>query len=984
MSPVTTDAPLTTDPTTDPTRVDPVSLNDTIESVAPSQGTCAPRAWLHTDAPTLSLAGRWKVRFSPSAADVPEDDRWTTGKLGSDFTPLQVPGHWALTDGGTGQPWYTNVRFPFPVDPPHVGDANVIGDHVTTFKLGKEFGDHPRIRFHGVDAGATVWVNGVELGSIRGSRLSHEFDLTGIVQAGTNVLAVRVFQWTAHTYAEDQDMWWLPGIFRDVEIQARPADGIEDVFVHADYDHVSGAGTLEVEVTRDGAAVTDAVVDCAELGLEQAPAARLHEFTDVDPWTAETPRLYELLVTTPGEQVRLRIGFRRVEVVDAQVLVNGRPILLRGMNRHEFDPDHGRLVTPERARAELVLMKQHNVNAIRTSHYPPAPWFCDLADELGFWVMLENDLETHGFYAYGYDGDPTEDPTWRDALVDRMQRTVERDKNHPSIFCWSLGNEAGDGDNLIAMARWTKDRDPDRLVHYERDQRSTAVDLWSQMYTSHEDLATIAAFAEEPLPDAEADEHRRGLPFVLCEYGHALGTGPGGLTEYQQLFEGSRRLVGGFIWEWIDHGIRTRADSGQEFHAYGGDFDEPLHDGAFVTDGCVFPDLTPKPALLDFKKVVEPVRISVELDQVRVVNLHDHVDTAHLEFRWEHHGAPGRRTKLTHGVLAVPVVAPGEDAIVGLPTKLEQGTLTVSAVLAEDTDWAPAGHEIAWGQRVETAQIPSLTPIPRGSDTEVATLGPARFDRHGMLVELHGVAVDGPRLVLDRAATDNDLKQGWPHVGDGSADAIWQRQGLHLLQPRLVSLTPTDDGITVVQRWGGIGHRAAVVTAMTWSTDGKAVELSADAVPEGDWGDYWARIGLEFVVDRQVRTVDWTGTGPGQSYPDCGQANRHGDWSATLDELQVPYLRPQECGARDLVTSLRLAKAFTLSGDPFTFTVRPWSQAELEAARHPYELPETSRTHVIIDAAQHGVGSAACGPGVLPDHVLTPRSAQWRLVLSRP
>ncbi len=951
-----------------------------IESVRGSQGTCPPRAWLHTDAPTLSLNGRWKVRFSPSAAELPGDQRWLTGKLDSEFTAIQVPGHWALTDGGTGLPWYTNVRYPFPVDPPHVPDQNLIGDHVTTFTLGKEFGDHPRIRFHGVDAGATVWVNGTRLGTIRGSRLSHEFDLTGIARTGRNVLAVRVFQWTAHSYAEDQDMWWLPGIFRDVEIQARPADGIEDVFVHADYDHANGVGVLEVEATRDGMAIADAVLSCPELGLDRAETDRIHEIADVAPWTAETPHLYTVTVSTPGENVTVRVGFRRVEVVNAQLLVNGAPILLRGMNRHESDPEHGRWVSPERTRAELVLMKQHNVNAVRTSHYPPAPWFCDLADELGLWVMLENDLETHGFFAYGHAGDPTHDPAWRAALLDRMQRTVERDKNHPSVFCWSLGNESGDGDNLIAMARWTKERDPDRLVHYERDQRSTAVDLWSQMYTSHENLAKIAAFAEDPLPDRESHDHRRGLPFVLCEYGHALGTGPGGLAEYQELFEGSRRLAGGFIWEWIDHGIRTRADSGHEFYAYGGDFGEPVHDGAFVTDGCVFPDLTPKPALAEFKKVVEPVRISVELDQIRVVNLHDHADTGHLEFRWEQTTSAGRRAT---GVLAVPVLAPGEDALVGLPAKLGDGTLTVSAVLAHDTDWADAGHEIAWGQRVATPQIPVVQGTSPTRWEKFREIGGARFDPHGMVVELHGVPVSGPTLVLDRAATDNDLASGNPRVGDGPADTIWQRQGLHLLQPRLVSVTPAQDGVTIVHRWGALGRQACVVTAMSWSTDGRAVQLSVNAVPEGEWGDYWARIGLELVLDKRIDHVEWTGNGPDQGYPDCGRANRHGDWSATVEELQVPYLRPQECGARDEVTTVRLAKALTVSGDPFAFTIRPWSQAELEAVAHPYELPVTNRTHLIIDAAQHGVGTAACGPSVLEHHTLTPRAAEWRLVFDK-
>lgn len=948
-----------------------------IESIRPPEGTVAPRAWLHSSAPVLSLAGTWRVRFSPSAAEVPADDRWTTGKVDRSFGPLQVPGHWALQAERlrVGAPWYTNVLYPFPVDPPHVPDDNLVADHVTTFSLGAEFLPSCRLRFHGVDAGATVWVNGERLGTVRGSRLMHEFDLTGIARAGENVLAVRVHQWTAHSYCEDQDMWWLPGIFRDVEVVARPAGGIEDVFVHSDFDPLTGAGTLRVEVTSEAEEV---LLDAPKLGLVGVTADRSYEITSVAPWSAEEPNLYGLTVRTSAETVSLRVGFRTVEVVDAQVLVNGRPILLRGMNRHESDPDRGRAVTPERTRAELLLMKQHNVNAIRTSHYPPAPWFLDLADELGFWVMLENDLETHGFFAAGYAGDPSEDPGWRDALLDRMRRTVERDKNHPSVFSWSLGNESGSGQNLVAMAEWTKQRDPDRLVHYERNQDCPAVDLWSQMYTSHELLARIATFDEDPLPDEAAQARRHRMPFVLCEYGHALGTGPGGLTEYQELFESSPRLLGGFIWEWIDHGLRTHTSDGAEFYGYGGDFGEQLHDGAFVTDGCVFPDLTPKPALVDFKKVVEPVRITVGPDRVSIANHYDHTDTSHLKFLWQQ----GKRS----GQLVVPVLAPGEDAEVALPRVLTRtdATTTISAVLAHDTTWARAGHEVAWGQRAVPVEVATVTPHPKqGWDVETRTLGPGRFDAHGRLVSLHGRSVSGPRLVLDRAPTDNDLVRGWPHVGDGSAAEIWARQKLSLLQPRLLRLAATDEGVEIVQSWGPLSRQAAVVTTSHWTTDGRRLGLRVDAEPEGRWGDYWARIGLEFVLDNEIRTVKWQGRGPGQAYPDCGQAARYGEWSATVADLQVPYLRPQENGARMAVSRLQLDRQLVISGEPFAFTVRPWSHAELSAAAHPTDLGPTGLTHVIIDAAQHGVGTAACGPSVLPPYVLTPQPASWNLILDK-
>lgn len=949
----------------------PKELLAEIGSVRPSEGTCAPRAWLHTDAPTRSLAGSWRVRFSPSAAETPAD-AWQAGEEpGGGWRDLAVPGHWALqADDPYGKPWYTNVKYPFPVEPPHVPDANTVADHVVRFDLDEAFaGQRPRVRFHGVDSGATVWLNGQRLGTIRGSRLSHEFDLTGIAVAGENTLAVRVYEWTAASYAEDQDMWWLPGIFREVELLARPEGGIADVFVHADFEPTTGAGTLRIDVDAE----SPATLRSPELGLDDVPADATHTLEQVQPWSSETPQLYEVQVVTGAETVTLAVGFRRIEVIDATVMINGRPVKMHGVNRHEFDPDHGRFGSPERARAELIVMKQHNVNAVRTSHYPPAPWFADLTDELGLWVMLECDLETHGFFYGVYPGDPTIDPEWEDALVDRMRRTVERDKNHPSIFSWSLGNEADDGDNLQAMARWAKQRDPERLIHYERESRCRNVDLWSQMYTSHENLARIGAGQEEPLEDAAEQEHRAGLPFVLCEYAHALGTGPGGMDEYQELFEAHPRLLGGFVWEWVDHGLRTRDAQGREFFAYGGDFDEPLHDGAFVTDGCVFPDLTPKPALEDFKHVIAPIRIAVAGDRVRVSNKHAFIDTAGLRFTW-HAGDD-------EGELEVPVTAAGEECEVALPAEVGDGTITVSARIDRPRPWAEAGHEIAFGQRVADPALPRVTatPVTVGADR---TVGPARFSAHGELTELFGHAVSGPRLVLDRVPTDNDLSQGWPHVGDGSAAQIWAKQGLGLLRPRLTDFRVEGDAVVVEQRWSPMAQGCAVVTESRWTTDGDRLALAWRATPEGEWGAYWARIGLELVIDETVDRVSWDGRGPGHAYPDCGQATRYGRWESAVADLPVPYLRPQESGARMGVSRLDLVGATVVTGGEFAFTVRPWATDELAAAPHPHELPETGRTHVIIDAAQHGVGTAACGPGVLERYVLTPREASLELVFS--
>ena len=544
----------------------------------------AARAFLRSDAPSLSLDGDWAFRFSATAeapldfvAEAFDDAGWDR---------LPVPSHWQLH--GYGAPAYTNVVYPFPVEPPNVPDENPTGDYLRRFAVPGEWaGMDAVLRFEGVDSCLRAWLNGVELGESMGSRLPTEFDVGELLRPGEdNVLAVRVHQWSAGSYLEDQDMWWLSGIFRGVTLLARPADALDDVFVHAGYDHVSGTGTLRVDTD------VPARVTVPELGIDVAAGETVE--VPVEPWSAELPRLYDAEVASAGERVRLRIGFRTVVIEDALLKVNGRRILFRGVNRHEFDPDHGRVVSEEVMRRDVLLMKAHNLNAVRTSHYPPHPRFLELCDELGLYVIDECDLETHGFFLLEWRGNPSDDPRWEDAFVDRMRRTVERDKNHPSIVMWSLGNESGSGSNLSAMAAWTRERDPSRPLHYEHDWSCRDVDVYSRMYAPHEEVDAIGRGEQHP-----------DLPFILCEYAHAMGNGPGGLSEYQELFERHPRCQGGFVWEWIDHGLRQ----GERF-AYGGDFGEPLHDGNFVADGLLFPDRTPSPGLLEFKKVIEPVRIS--------------------------------------------------------------------------------------------------------------------------------------------------------------------------------------------------------------------------------------------------------------------------------------------------------------------------------------------------------------------------------------
>ncbi|GFJ92388.1 glycoside hydrolase family 2 TIM barrel-domain containing protein [Phytohabitans rumicis] len=644
-----------------------------LTDVSPGYGALPPRAALDSDAPRVDLDGAWRFRLAPTAAGTDagfeaadfDDSAWDS---------LPVPSHWPMH--GYGAPAYTNVVYPFPIDPPYVPDENPTGDHRVAFDLDASWvGERTVLRFEGVESCARVWLNGVELGVTRGSRLPVEYDAGPHLRAGRNVLAVRVHQWSSGSYLEDQDMWWLPGIFRSVALIRRPAGGIDDAFVYADYDHRTGEGTLRVDT------VAGARLRVPSLGID-GPADSPYR-AQVTPWTAEDPHLYEALLSTETETVRLRIGFRTVAIVDGILTVNGRRIRLRGVNRHEWDPDHGRVMSLDVMRADLLLMKRHNVNAVRTSHYPPHPAFLDLCDELGMWVIDECDLETHGFGQVGWRGNPSDEPQWRDAYLDRMRRMVERDKNHPSIVLWSLGNESHTGQNLAAMADWARERDPSRPIHYEGDRACAYVDVYSRMYASHAEVDSIGKGGEHP-----------DLPFILCEYGHAMGNGPGGLSEYEELFDTHPRCQGGFIWEWIDHGVRD----GDRF-LYGGDFGEPLHDGNFVIDGLVFPDRTPSPGLIEYATVVAPVRIAAAgTGAVRISNRYDFRDLSHLAFTWtlEREGEP-----VASGALDVPAVAPGEHADVplpALPAAEGETWLTVRAVLAADSPWAPAGHEVAWGQ----------------------------------------------------------------------------------------------------------------------------------------------------------------------------------------------------------------------------------------------------------------------------------------------
>lgn len=943
------------------------------EGLFPSQGSLPPRAQARSDAPELSLDGEWRFRFSldPDAPLDPADD----ASAGDAWSTIPVPGHWQLN--GFGAPMYTNRLYPFPVDPPYVPAENPTGDYRRTFDVPQDW-DVERflLRFDGIDSIGRIWLNGVEVGVAVGSRLRHEFDVTRLVRRGSaNVLAVRVHQWSSGSYLEDQDMWWLSGIFRSVSLLGRPHGAIDDHFVHADFDPVTGEGVLRV----DASAPARVVIPELDLDVAAGETVRL----PVEPWSAEVPRLYEGALVGEGERITLRVGFRRVEIVDAEIRVNGRPVLFRGTNRHDYDPDTGRVVSDDRMRSDIVMMKQHNINAVRTSHYPPSARFLELCDELGLWVVDECDFETHGFFPVDWfgklPGNPAEDPRWEPALLDRMQRLVERDKNRPSVVMWSLGNECGTGENLGAMARWAKFRDPSRLLHYERDWSCQYVDVYSRMYLTHRELELVGRGEEAPFPDGDLDARRRAMPFILCEYVHSMGNGPGGIAEYQELFERYPRLAGGFTWEWFDHGLRARTADGREYFAYGGDFGEERHDGNFIADGIVFPDGTPSPALHELKKVYQPIGFSRERGRVRVHNKHDHRDLSHVRIAWRHLEDGVVRAE---GVLDQRPVGAGEAAELDIPP-LAGGSgermLELRAVLGADATWAPAGHEIAW----EQFAIGEPEPVPLASgdrpriEGDVIVLGPARLSRDtGTLLGVGDIEISSLAFDTWRAVIDNDRGFSWEPL-----EPRWRQLGLDRPRHRVVAVDVDDRTVRIDGRLGFTGTDLAFRTTMRWTAADGAVSLAIAASPIGDWDVPLPRFGLRMSLPDELDDVSWYGPGPGEAYADSRAAARLGVWRRTVDELQTPYLLPQENGNRIDARRLVLgdgARSLRIDAHPVVdFTVRRWTTEALDAAQHPFDLSPSGRLWLNLDLGQTGLGSGSCGPGALPSARLLPRSVEY-------
>lgn len=538
----------------------------------------------------ISLNGEWRFLYLEAPELSPQG--FEKAKTDEAWDTIDVPSVWQLR--GYDSMHYTDTEYLFPLDPPYVPTKNPTGIYKKTVYLSKEWTKQDTIlRFHGVDSAFDVWVNGQYVGYSKVSRLPSEFDITNYVNEGENDITVRVYKWSDGTYLEDQDMWWLSGIYRDVELINEPKQAIYNCAADGSLDEsfkdgiftaditlkqAEGEGNYILEYNGNKVMQGDFRTDDGTVHLEE-------RIPDVKKWTAETPELYLLTVTAGQHTIQVRIGFRKIEIKDGNFRVNGQVILLNGVNHHDYNPKEGRCVTYEQEKNNVILMKQHNINAVRCSHYPANEYFYDLCDEYGLYVIDEADLECHGFELVKNYQWITDDPAWEQAYVDRSVRMVKRDRNHPSIIMWSMGNESAFGCNFRRAAEEIRKLDPSRMIHYEGDYEAEVTDVYSTMYTRVKRLEEIAE-----------SKSKGGKPHILCEYGHAMGNGPGGLKAYQDMFRKFKRLQGGFVWEWYDHGIYAE-ENGKTYYRYGGDYGDFPTNENFCIDGLLMPDRTPSPEL---------------------------------------------------------------------------------------------------------------------------------------------------------------------------------------------------------------------------------------------------------------------------------------------------------------------------------------------------------------------------------------------------
>ncbi len=951
------------------------------------------------------LKGEWKFRYYSSVYEL-EEGFYREEADPSAYDSVRVPGVWQMDGYDCHQ--YTNIRYPFPFDPPYVPQDNPCGIYVHDFTYQREE-EAPQayLNFEGVDSCFYVWLNGAYVGYSQVSHCTSEFLVSPMLREGKNRLTVLVLKWCDGSYLEDQDKFRTSGIFREVYLLKRPREAVRDYFVKTAFGEREAE--IRVELQYFGKMVPTVVSlynrEKEMVGITRATeegAASL-KIPGRILWNTEEPYLYTLVIDTGAEVLVDHVGLREIEIRGKSVCLNGKKIIFRGVNRHEFDPVTGPALTAEQIREDLKLMKRHNINAIRTSHYPNVPYFYELCDKYGFLVVDEADIESHGpvelFYKENTDehkfdcwNEPIADhPAWEEAILDRVRLLVERDKNRPCIVVWSMGNESAYGCNFEKALRWTKGYDPSRLTHYESARYRKAgkayddscLDLYSRMYPSFEEIREYL----------EGDPQK---PMLLCEYCHSMGNGPGDLEDYFAWFQKSEWMCGGFVWEWCDHAIaHGEALDGRTRYFYGGDHGEELHDGNFCMDGLVYPDRRPHTGLLEYKNVYRPARVTAFDQETGELTLKNHMEFTDLKdyvnIRYEV-SCDGKIQET--GQLLEFAAEPGQEGrgkiSIEIP-KEGQAYLKLFYYGKQEEALVPAGYPLGF------EEIPLVTEDNR-NQTAVRLLAPAgegpllieRVESGAFLV-LKGadftytydrrkglfsrISYRGREyltrpmeLNLWRAPTDNDqyIKETWKRAQYDRAYArayetqICQEGAAVKILSTMAVIAPSVQRILEIEA--------------VWLIDGCGGIEGSFRVKRNPEFPVLPRFGLRLFLAKELDQVSYYGLGPCESYPDKCRASSHGIYRARVRELHEDYIRPQENGSHTGCAYVTLSQGsrglMAVSGKSFSFNASVYTQEELEKKAHNYELEPCGSTVLCLDYAQNGIGSNSCGPEVLPIYQL--------------
>ena len=906
-----------------------------------SENRCPARSWYIPGGVSRQhmLNGDWQFAYFQRDIDVPETvTQWDT---------IPVPSCWQLH--GYENPNYSNINYPYPCDPPYVPDDNPCGIYQRSFELDKW--GRTYFVFEGVSSCAYLYINGHYVGFTQGSHLLAEFDITDFVNQGHNTVQVKVLKWCCGSYLEDQDFFRYNGIFRDVYLLQRPEGHITDVQMIPDDQHIS--------LTLDGEA--EVRIFDGDTLLTQQKMVDYFDFAPAQPvlWNAEKPHLYTVKLERAGEIITLRAGLRKIEVgPDYAILVNGVPVKFHGVNHHDTSPNRGWCQSEAELRRDLELMKSLNINCVRTSHYPPAPVFLQLCDELGLYVVCETDIETHGFLRrlpnvpYRYDVEsnawPCTKAEWKHEFLDRMQRMVEHFKNHPSIFMWSSGNESGHGCNQVAMLRWTKQRDPSRLVHAEDASRKGQIhnaDVFSMMYSSLQEVERFALCDDI------------NMPVFLCEYSHAMGNGPGDVWDYNTLFDRYPKLTGGCIWEWADHVVNVNG-----VQRYGGDFPgEQTHDGNFCCDGLVFSDRSLKAGSLEAKAAYQPIRTSYEDGVLTVYNRLDFTNLEEYEFRYtiEADGEVVAREELwLHA-------APHTSVCVEVPyerSTAQFGVFLNAELWKDGVLWAHTQHPLPFDtvQTEETALL-ELTE----SDRDIIAQGQQflyTFSKHygaftSMLIDGREQLADKPILTAFRAPTDNDrdTRFMWQQLDE------WRGENLDKSSVKIYRCFVEEGCIVVEGALAGISRAPLMKFTQRVSVyaDGTVkTQLQGNIRKDAFW---LPRMGYEFSLPGEMDHFAYYANGPYESYRDLCHAGRIGLFESTAEKEYVHYVRPQEHGNHTSARWLRIGDLEFAAAD-MEVCVSQYSTAALTKAEHTDELVSDGKIHLRIDYKVSGIGSNSCGP----------------------